>query len=637
MNIFTLIKKNIRWNIKNYLLYFCSIVFIITVVFSFNCLQQSEQIVSQVGASMGVLLKIGAFFIYIFAFIFLWYSNTFFTKNRKKEVGLYSLLGLPKRKIANMLFAENIIVGSLAMLVGLAIGSLLSKYMIMFLFKMMAMYIDVSYEIPMDAIANTVVGLGIMFVIISIHSYSLIYRFKLIEFFNASKKNEKMPKGSIAKGIMGIGLIAAGYAVALSDFVAMFPLYVITVLTLVILGTYQLFLSSLVIAGKLSKKNTKRYYSGLNMIGTSNFIYRVKSNAYVLGSIAILSAVTISAVGMSFGFYHGIVEDSKIYSPVSYQYEKTNTENMFALEDIIDKNASASDILLDKTVELKSREIPVVSEYKSNVNVRVMKLSDFKVLNDYHKLGFSENLKQGESYYFENTGMGMSLFKEEMAQDIKLDNESVKIVQKGSNNLTTLGYIQGILVINDDLYAKLPNSEKFRTMTIRLLDFKDENIGRAIDKEWMALNNKEPKDYENLISYTSYTEGYDMQMQWRGMFMFSGVFLGLVILVSTGSMIYFKLLNEAAEEKERYEVLRKIGVSYKEIKKSISKQVFVMFSIPVIVGISHGIFAMGALSKLLGRSLIVSTGYIIAAFLVIYSVYYFLTVKRYNEVVNKAS
>lgn len=634
MNIFTLIKKNIRWNLKNYLLYFCSIVFIITVVFSFNSLQQSEQIKAQLGGSMTVLLGIGAFFIHIFAFIFLWYSNSFFTKNRQKEVGLYSLLGLEKRKIANMLFAENMMIGGLALAVGMAIGSLISKYMIMFLFKMMEMYIQVSYELPISAIVTTAITFAVIFVILSIHSYSMIYRFKLIEFFSASKRNEKVPKGSMVMGLISVLMIGAGYAVALSKFVAIFPLYVLTVLTLVIVGTYGLFLSSLVILGRLSKKNTKKYYNGLNMINTSNFICRVKSNAYVLGSIAILSAVTISAVGMSYGFYHGIQEDSENMSPVHFQYEMGNKPEIGQLESIIAQSVSKDQIQFEKEIALKARRVASKGNFSNEMGLRIMKVSDFKALNAYHEIGLAPELHEDEAYFFQDPMSGGTLMDESLPENIKLDNLSIHVLETRKNNLVTVSWIKNILVVNDAVYEALPNTEDFGEMTVKLIDFKDLAVGRQIDKALMTFE-KMHKDIE--LNYNSYTMMYDMQMQWRGMFMFSGVFLGLVILVATGSIIYFKLLNEATEEKARYEVLRKIGVSHGEIKKSISKQVLVMFSIPVLVGITHGIFAMAALSKLLARSLVVSTSYIIVAFLVIYSIYYVLTVKKYNEVVNKAA
>jgi len=219
-----------------------------------------------------VVFKAAAIVIAIFVAIFIWYSNSFFIRKRKKEIALYSLLGIRKRQIGTMLFYENIVMGIAALCAGILIGSLLSKLFIMLLVSLMGFSANIEFMIPSKAVLNTAVVFIILFLITSIHGYRLIYRFKLIELFKAENQGERVPKTSVFLSLVSVLLIGGGYFIytkALSSF-GVFAILITLALT--IIGTFMLFSSLTLLIIALSKKNKRRYYKGINMIGTSQLL-----------------------------------------------------------------------------------------------------------------------------------------------------------------------------------------------------------------------------------------------------------------------------------------------------------------------------------------------------------------------------
>ncbi|HBQ26575.1 MAG TPA: ABC transporter permease, partial [Syntrophomonas sp.] len=181
VTLFSITAKNIKKNFQNYFLYFVSMVFSIVVFYVFTSIQYNEQVAQTVGESTRYMLKLGTISVAVFSAIFMGYSNSFFTRKRKKEIGLYSLLGLQKRQIARMLFYENLLMGVAALGIGIIVGSLFSKLFVMLFFRLMGHFALVHFSISPQAILNTVVVFLIIFIVLSLYAYSLIYRFKLVD------------------------------------------------------------------------------------------------------------------------------------------------------------------------------------------------------------------------------------------------------------------------------------------------------------------------------------------------------------------------------------------------------------------------------------------------------------------------
>ncbi|MGE7933557.1 FtsX-like permease family protein [Viridibacillus arvi] len=194
MNMFNIVKKNIKYNFYQYFLYLASMTLSITIYFTFLSLQYNDQIILALTDTDKLQSAFEASFILLLLFvaIFIWYSNNFFVKRRKKDIGLYSLLGVEKKQIGRMLFYENFIMGILALFIGLAIGELFSVFFSMILVKLMGFSIAITFTFNSRAIIQTLLVFNLIIFLTSLQGYFIIYRFKLIELFHATKKGEKI-------------------------------------------------------------------------------------------------------------------------------------------------------------------------------------------------------------------------------------------------------------------------------------------------------------------------------------------------------------------------------------------------------------------------------------------------------------
>ena len=219
MTLFSIARKNIRKNFTNYFLYIASMIFSIVIYFTFVSLKYDDAIQASTDSSTKISSAFNgaAVVLMIFVAVFIWYSNSFFTKKRKKEVGLYSLLGVRKKQIGQMLFYENFIMGIIALIIGIVLGTLLSKFFVTLLMKIMGYEAMGNFVISPAAIINTIVVFIIITAITSIHGYRLIYRFKLIELFKAEQEGEKEPKASFLIAVFSIILLGIGYWLALQN------------------------------------------------------------------------------------------------------------------------------------------------------------------------------------------------------------------------------------------------------------------------------------------------------------------------------------------------------------------------------------------------------------------------------------
>ena len=327
MVLFNIARKNIEKNLKGYFLYFFSIVFTVGIYYAFKNLQYNPSIDSALSASSkaSTAFDSASFIIALFAVLFIWYSNSFFIKKRKKEIGLYALLGIENKEIGLLLFFETLIIGTAALIIGIIAGIIFSKLMLMILLKLIGLNLTIAFTISFKGIFDTFILFMIIFLVIAYQSNRIIYKFKLIELFKASSVSEKGSKGSKLKATMSIILIGFGYINYLSVLKGM-DLIIAAMVTLVavVVGTFLFFGSFMYFFIKKKKKNERSYYKGLNMISISQLLYRIKSNARMLSIISILSATTLTAIGVSISTYFMSSQSVDESAPFSYTLKMDN-------------------------------------------------------------------------------------------------------------------------------------------------------------------------------------------------------------------------------------------------------------------------------------------------------------------------
>ncbi|MBP0725477.1 ABC transporter permease [Bacillus sp. RG28] len=632
MTLFSIAKKNIVQNLNNYFLYFASMIFSIVIYFTFVSLKYDHtiQATSEGSPKISSAFSGAAFVLMIFVAIFIWYSNSFFTRKRKKEVGLYSLLGVRKRQIGRMLFYENFIMGIVALIIGIALGSVLSKVFVSILMKVMGYEALVHFSVSNSAIINTVIVFGVITLITSFQGYRLIYRFKLIDLFRADKEGEKEPKASFIIALFSVLLIGLGYWIATQNLLTSqvwhtlgFMIAPLVILGSVILGTYLLFSTLTVYLLKISRNHKKSYWKGINLIGTSQLLYRIKGNARTLTIIAVLSATTLTAVGTAYSLYYNNKSTVKKVDPNSMTFISPNENVTKKVKEIIlkDKNHDISNHFSLQTLIVDEA---ATDNYQKEYTL--LSNSDFNKLAKIQDRNESLSLKTNEAVVLDPFYMeGISpKYSDSTVLKVKNHDEKLKINEMKKYSVLNLYTAYSPIVVSDELFKKV--EKELRPVNMEVYNISNEDDAKQLTKEIKSIMPEK-------AAFSSFYADYSAGIESSGLLIFMGGFLGLVFLVATGSIIYFKQLTEAHSDKGRYEILHKIGVNKKEMRKTIAKQVLFVFALPLLVGIAHCAVALSALSNLLQTSLVTPVVICIGVYACIYIVYYFLTVNAYYKIV----
>ncbi|UNP75978.1 ABC transporter permease [Bacillus nitratireducens] len=640
MSLYSIALRNIKRNFKDYFIYFASMIFSIVIYFTFKSLQYNSQ-VGEAGDRVSDGFQLASVMLIIFVAIFIIYSNGFFTRKRKKEIGLYSLLGIRKKEIGKMLFYENMLMGLLSLIIGIVIGSLLTKSFLQLLVSMMELGVNVHFEVPIGAVIDTAVIFCFIILYTSFKGYRVIYQFKLIELFRADNEGEVMPKGSKIMAIVSVLLIGSGYFLSVSAMENVnsdnFMPLALSILLATVLGTYLLFMFFTVFVLKRVRNKKSSFYNGMQIVTTSQLLYRIRGNAKSLATIAVLSAVTLTAVGTSVTMYYNAYMQAKKYKPVSYSYEKKDDYVDRKVSGILKEEIEKNEVIHQYELET----VKVVGEFGddvSNKDALKSRTTNLMAQSSFNKIAKYLNeeivdLKKTEAYAFDgmysegNRDSGVYKNRNAIFQIGEVAPVQVKEVK--ARNITNLYEL--VVVVPDEVYEQAKKT--VGSHTVQNIDVKDERNSKVLTEKLKQVIPVEDAEGNNQFSdfYTIFRDGIEMS----GLIMFSGMFLGLVFLLATGSIIYFKQLTEAHADRERYIVLRKLGVTKKEMKKAIAKQMRFIFFIPLVVGILHTLFALKGLATVLPYEIAVPLLISIGVYSVIYIGYYFLTVRSYFRIVSK--
>ncbi|PEY31723.1 ABC transporter permease [Bacillus cereus] len=649
MTLSSIALRNIQRNFKDYFLYFASMIFSIVMYFTFKALQYNSQMEKAAEGSKKISggFQASSVMLIIFVAVFIIYSNGFFTRKRKKEVGLYSLLGIRKRQIGKMLFYENMLMGLMSLVIGIAIGSVLSKLFLELLVSMMGLNLNVHFEVPMSAIVDTAIIFIVIILYTSLQGYRLIYRFKLIELFHAEREGEAMPKGSVIMALISVFLISSGYFLSLMYDKAVkyadFMIVALYILLATVLGTYLLFMFFTVFVLKRARHNKSSFYNSMNIVTTSQLLYRIKGNAKSLATIAILSAVTLTAVGTSVTLYYNTFKQVRSFAPYSYSYEKKDAVLDQKVNAILDEEKQSHPVTNQFEIEM----VPVTGKFEGKqVDMGRNKLDS--VTKQYQLVSQSAfnqiakkmdvdavNLAADEAFVYD----GLYIEGHEFSPVYKgnkavfpIGNETKALTIKGAEGRTLTNLGELFVVVPDAVY----NSAKkvSETRIVKNIDVKDEKNGKVLTEKLRKAMPVGAGETEFKQPFNDFYTGFHEMLEATGLMMFIGLFLGLVFLLATGSIIYFKQLTEASADRNRYIVLRKVGVTKQEMKRAIAKQVGFIFAIPLVVGICHSLFALKGLKTVMPNEILIPLLMSIGVYSVIYIGYYFLTVRSYYKIVS---
>lgn len=640
--------KNISRNAYNYILYFFSIVFIVMVYLTFASIQNTNIIPSN--DEFYKVIK-PAFLsansaLFFFSVLFLWYSNSFFVKKRTKEFALYSVLGVKRRHIGFIVFSESLCIGILALVLGIFLGSLFLKLFLMILLKLVGFSTSLATTyISNISISSTIKNYFIIFFIISIRNYISIRKIKLINLFRYEVYENKRPRISLLLSIIFALLISYGYYVVIK-FKDNEDLRIFLALLFIFIGTYGLFTHLLVSIINISKKLKFHYYKNINLFGISQISYKIKKNAITLATISMLIAGTILAVGGAYSYYYSSAKETKNIFPFTFAFISPDKDLDKAVENTIEKYKENS---IESEVEVYFSRldaiVPMLNDLAHSPSldkISVIAQSDFNKLCNGARINAEVNLLSDEEvaitdgYYKAHKN---DTYIDKNIYIKKLDKNFV-ISEFRPYFLMNEGLIYRIVIVSDNLFKTLAKDDdlfRFRGYNIKNETHSREVTNEVVGNFRKVVENKKLNENSKgylLNNISSFYNTYRDNLQTSGLIIFIGVFLGFILLICTGSIIFFKQMSDSIEDKESYDILAKLGTPKSIIVRSIYKQVIFFFLSPLVVGICHALLAINLINLyLININLIKPMILSILCYSLIYLVYCIITVNSYYKIV----
>lgn len=599
MSIFSIAFNNFKNNIKTYSMFFISMIFSVIILNNFIILIDGEalNILGEFNASYTkMILRMISLVLGIFMFFFIWYTSNVFLRNRKKEIGLFTFMGVDLRTIGKIYFTEMMLIGLSSCVIGIGAGVLFSKFFQMIVFAVANFNVDVKFAVTVNSIVNTFFIFIAIFLLMSIKGFINIASSKVIDLLNDSKKTEKMPKITVFTyiiAIVSIGLIAYGYYLIRSS-----QMNAVKTLVLVCIGTYGLFYAAIPIVLNSLINNKNILYKGENIITINNLAYRIRKNYTTYATIVILTACTITVLGTSVSMrklYSMSEENDQLFS---MSFSSSNAINHEKISEEI------TNVLGEKNFDLNTDVLMVKDNIQNGEQKYIVlpydKFTSILKSNGYEKdlEKVNEEMVQGDKViYIQRPGTLLSLVKK---NNVTVGDKTFEI-SESDIRFKVLGSLINYpaVVVNNSQYEKLKNSgEMINFYGIKVKDDKE-----LLDKDILNKLREGLKPY--LRDDINFQIGiYKTEnVAWLKLVYAIGAFLFLVFILAEASIIYIKIYSDANDDKEKYKILKNIGVSKKDLGRAIRKEVSLFYILPLSIGLLHSFFAIQALGKFLSENL----------------------------------
>lgn len=651
--------SNLKKNKKSYIPYLLTCIMAIMMYYMMYAISINKGLSQTVGADyLGIILGMGKNIIAIFSVIFLFYTNSFLVKQRKKEIGLYNVLGLEKKHIAKMLGFETAITSVMSLLGGILGGLLMSRLMFLILLKLLKFNVAFQFQIEPRAIGAAIVLFTVIFIASFLYNMFQIRLSNPLELLKGGQIGEKEPKTKILLTLIGVVALGIGYSFAIFTESPMqaLPAFFLAVI-LVMIGTYALFVAGSIALLKLLRKNKKFYYQTKHFAVISGMIYRMKQNAVGLANICILSTAVLVTISTTVSLYVGMEDIIKVRYPHEFvlnQYMDEEKERA-AVESIMKEEIEKQGLTVKNWMAYVGAEFIALKKGErfelQDMDVYMQNSCQITVLSvsDYNKMeGKNRKLKEDEALIFTDTGnYGTSiLYLGDRKYQIIEEIQECSLDKKKKNAVTPMYY----LVVSD--------TAQIKDLLAEVYDEEDRQIyGRLTNLEYKVAVDLNGKEQNKQKAFQAMSERFeeisDVYVENRensrqsfytlyGTFLFIGIFLGFMFLMAAVLIIYYKQISEGMEDKERFRIMQNVGMSKKEVRQSIRSQVLMVFFLPLGVAVVHTAVAFRVMTKLLAMMhltniplFFICTLVTVLVFASIYGMVFALTAREYYRIVEK--
>ena len=664
-----LAKQNIRNNKSTYIPYIITCIFCIAMIYMMEFLRDCptlDQAVRQAD-EVRMIVFTGEIVVEIFCIIFLIYSNSFLMKRRQKEIGLYNILGLERNHIGIVMFLETIItsIGSLAG--GIAVGIIGSKLALLLLLKLLHIPSVLGFYISVKGIFTCLFMFGIVFLMILFLNLAKIHLSRPVELLRGNNTGEKEPAAKWLMALIGFICLGAGYYLAITT---ESPIKAITIFLLAVIlvmaGTYLLFTAGSIVILKFLRRRKSFYYRTGNFISISGMLYRMKQNAIGLASICILSTGVLLMISMTVSIYFGMNDIMLNRYPYDVDMSVTSIsedECQTAIE-AFEKAIADNKVPVEKSVEEIYLDI-VCSKNGDQILIKpanTIRNSDsvlvLSLLNqaEYERLtGISANLNDGEIFAWYPSAV--------QKDSVTVDETEFTVKKWLDKNPLTCGEDavsdNAVLVVTDEdfkkfdemrteMYKGVSSAPAGENLTLHLgLDITGSETDKIDFGTPVMEAVKDLKKNGGLSENSWITSGirqqeYESYYADNGSLLFIGIFLGSLFLMGTAMIIYYKQISEGYEDQKRFEIMQKVGLSRREVRSSVRRQILMVFFLPLLMAMLHITMAFPMIRRLLllfgmtnTKLFIGCTAGTVLIFAVVYGVIYLMTARSYYHIVER--
>jgi len=653
---------NIRKNEKTYLPYILTCIVTVAMFYLVKSLSLNPGLQGMVGGNfMGTTMELGSYVVAVFAFIFLFYTNSFLVKHRKKEFGLFHVLGMERGHLARVAGWETACVMAVSVSLGLLLGISLDKVMFLAVLRMIGGEAPLGFFISPRAMVATVCFFAVIFLLIALNSIRQIYKTAPVELLRAGNVGEREPKTKWLFAVCGLLAVGSGYYIAITtqDPISSVLLFFVAVL-LVIAGTYLLFTAGSIALLKALRSNKNYYYNTKHFVSVSGMIYRMKQNAVGLANICVLSTMVLVMVSTTTAMKVGIEDIIENRYPADFMiYCEDGTSDRESTTSAIRALQEEDFFPVTKQMEYSYLAFQAIREgdgfgvYRN----RARSVEDdanslfFLALDDYNAvMGEEKTLKEGEIMIYSNRQSFdypvLKLFGREYRVAEKLDG----FVGNGSYEALMSG-TQYIVVPDEETIRQLDQDQRAvltdLASSISWVYGFDTDAEKGRQQEfaklmWERLGIGQEGQYSGACRLETRLDGEAAFLEITGGLFFIGVFLGILFVMATVLIIYYKQISEGYEDKSRFEIMQKVGMGREEVKASIQSQVLTVFFLPLLVAGLHVTAAFPLVSRLLKLVNLYNTVLYAActavcflAFGAMYVLIYLLTAKTYYRIVSR--
>lgn len=664
-----LAKQNIRNNKSTYIPYIITCIFCIAMIYMMEFLRDCptlDQAVRQAD-EVRMIVFTGEIVVEIFCIIFLIYSNSFLMKRRQKEIGLYNILGLERNHIGIVMFLETIItsIGSLAG--GIAAGIIGSKLALLLLLKLLHIPSVLGFYISVKGIFTCLFMFGIIFLMILFLNLAKIHLSRPVELLRGNNTGEKEPVAKWLMALIGFICLGAGYYLAVTT---ESPIKAITIFLLAVIlvmaGTYLLFTAGSIVILKFLRRRKSFYYRTGNFISISGMLYRMKQNAIGLASICILSTGVLLMIAMTVSIYFGMNDIMLNRYPYDVDMSVTSISEdecqtaIEAFEKAIADNKvpvekSVEEIYLDIVCSKNGDQILIkpANTIRNSDSVLVLSLLDQA---EYERLtGISANLNDGEIFAWYPLAV--------QKDSVTVDETEFTVKKWLDKNPLTCGEDavsdNAVLVVTDEdfkkfdemrteMYKGVSSAPAGEDLTLHLgLDITGSETDKIDFGTPVMEVVKDLKKNGGLSENSWITSGirqqeYESYYADNGSLLFIGIFLGSLFLMGTAMIIYYKQISEGYEDQKRFEIMQKVGLSRREVRSSVRRQILMVFFLPLLMAMLHITMAFPMIRRMLllfgmtnTKLFIGCTAGTVLIFAVVYGLIYLMTARSYYHIVER--